>query len=60
MMQHLLLLAGTIQAVYGAAGCSPMQQGDKAAWQAFQADVQTLKLKRQRFSGQLADVVNAE
>jgi len=32
------------------------QAADKAAWQAFQADVQTLKLKRQRLSGQLADV----
>lgn len=31
------------------------QSADKAAWQGFQADVQTLKLQRQRLSGQLAD-----
>jgi len=31
------------------------QLADKTAWQGFQADVQTLKLKRQRLTGQLAD-----
>jgi magnesium chelatase subunit H len=31
------------------------QAADKAAWTSFQADLQTLKLKRQRLSGQLAD-----
>lgn len=31
------------------------QSADKAAWTAFQADIQTLKLKRQRLTGQLAD-----
>lgn len=31
------------------------QAADKAAWTAFQADLQTLKLKRQRLAGQLAD-----
>jgi hypothetical protein len=31
------------------------QSSDKTAWQSFQSDIQTLKLKRQRLSGQLAD-----
>eukprot|EP00879_Flechtneria_rotunda_P015094 GHRR01015774.1.p1 GENE.GHRR01015774.1~~GHRR01015774.1.p1 ORF type:complete len:899 (+),score=287.59 GHRR01015774.1:2958-5654(+) len=31
------------------------QSADKASWQAFQSDLQTLKLKRQRLSSQLAD-----
>jgi hypothetical protein len=31
------------------------QAADKAAWTGFQSDIQTLKLQRQRLSGQLAD-----